>query len=150
MNDSLTKTEIQAFQELVNEQDVPEASAVEHALSTLDIHNGNLEMSFQELWLEEVGNLGPAAKGDRSLWQVALKVLRQEICGDDGLRSRLLDFNKNPGSASVLTGTIVYLVGLTTLPINPAIATVVVLYFSKVGLTIFCEYTEPAAADEAA
>jgi len=41
-----------------------------------------------------------------------------------------------------------YLVGLTTLPINPAIATIIVLYILKLGLNIFCEYTDPATADE--
>ena len=77
------------------------------------------------------------------LWQSTLKVLREEVCGDEGFRSKILDYNQNPGSASLMTGAIVYLVGLTTLPIDPAIATIVVLYILKVGLNIFCEYTEP-------
>jgi hypothetical protein len=29
------------------------------------------------------------------------------------------------------------------LPIDPAIATIVVLYLVKIGLNVFCEYTEP-------
>ncbi|MGB3790825.1 MAG: hypothetical protein WA949_22650 [Phormidesmis sp.] len=39
---------------------------------------------------------------------------------------------------------IVYVVNLVTLPINPAIATIVVLWVLKLGLRTFCEYTEPA------
>ncbi len=55
----------------------------------------------------------------------------------------VLDYNKNPGSASLLTGAIIYLVGVSALPIDPAIATIIVLYILKVGLNIFCEYTNP-------
>jgi len=35
-------------------------------------------------------------------------------------------------------------VGAAGLPIDPAIATVVVLYIVKVGINIFCEYIKPA------
>jgi divalent metal cation (Fe/Co/Zn/Cd) transporter len=55
---------------------------------------------------------------------------------------------KNPGSTPLLTGLIVSLVGVAAthgLPLDPAIATIVVLYILKIGLNIFCEYTEPTA-----
>ncbi|MBE9198754.1 MULTISPECIES: hypothetical protein [unclassified Nodularia (in: cyanobacteria)] len=48
----------------------------------------------------------------------------------------------------LLSGLIVSLVGLATtngLPIDRAIATVIVLYILKIGLNIFCDYTEPPA-----
>ena len=118
---------------------------MQDAVAALEKHNGDLETSFRELWQEEVGELGPE---DESLWDVTLKVLRQEICGDDGFRTKIVDYNKNPESASLLAGAILYLVSLTTLPINPAIATIIVLYVLKVGLNIFCEYTKPPKADE--
>ncbi|MDY6936936.1 MAG: hypothetical protein SWY16_04645 [Cyanobacteriota bacterium] len=147
MTAPLTPTELRDVRELVQRQNSPEANQIESAIATLEKHDGDLETSFQELWQEQVGNLGTYGPEDKSLWDVTLKVLRQEVCGDDGFRSKILDYNKNPGSASVLTGAIVYLVGLTTLPINPAIATIVVLYIVKVGLNIFCEYTEPPKTD---
>lgn len=149
MDVRLTPAEVQEAQRLIENSERPESGTMQDAISTLEKHNGDLETSFQELWREQVGDLGTPETGDRSLWEVTLKVLRQEVCGDEGFRSKLLDYNKNPGSASVLTGAIVYLVGLTTLPINPAIATIIVLYILKVGLNIFCEYTEPPKADEA-
>ncbi|MGF1524091.1 MAG: hypothetical protein ACFBSF_17370 [Leptolyngbyaceae cyanobacterium] len=150
MDAQLTPAEIKQAQQLIETSDAPQTSGMQGAIAALEKHNGNLETSFQELWQEEVGDLGTPETGGKSLWQVTLKVLRQEVCGDEGFRSKILDYNKNPGSASVLTGAIVYLVGLTTLPINPAIATIVVLYILKVGLNIFCEYTEPPDADAAA
>ena len=52
-------------------------------------------------------------------------------------------YNKNPGKAALLTGLIVYVVDIVTLPINPAIATIVVLWVLKLGLRTFCDYTEP-------
>lgn len=110
------------------------------ALTVLERNNGEFATSFDRLWTEKHE---PLSYGDKqkSFWEVTLKVLRQEICGDEGFRSKILDYNKNPGSSSLLTGAIIYLVGLTTLPIDPAIATIIVLYILKVGLNIFCEYT---------
>jgi divalent metal cation (Fe/Co/Zn/Cd) transporter len=32
------------------------------------------------------------------------------------------------------------------LPLDPAIATMIVLYILKIGVNIFCDYTEPPAA----
>jgi divalent metal cation (Fe/Co/Zn/Cd) transporter len=32
------------------------------------------------------------------------------------------------------------------LPVDPAIATVIVLYILKIGVNIFCDYTDPPAA----
>ena len=77
---------------------------------------------------------------------MTLNVLRQELCDDDGFRGQLQEYKKNPASSPFLSGLIVSLVGLATtsgLPIDPAIATVIVLYILKIGLNIFCDYTEP-------
>ncbi len=35
-----------------------------------------------------------------------------------------------------------------SLPIAPGIATIIVLYILKIGLDIFCEYTEPISETE--
>ena len=45
--------------------------------------------------------------------------------------------------APLLTGLIVSLITIFGLPIDPAIATIIVLYVVKIGLNTFCEYTEP-------
>lgn len=93
------------------------------ALDTLAAHNGDLETSFDDLWAQQAGTAMMADPLERkTLHQVTLEVLRQESCGDDSFRTKLLDFNKNPTSATALTGLIVYVATLTTLPINPAIA----------------------------
>jgi hypothetical protein len=135
MEAQLNSIEIQAKQQLLQDY-----SPAQEALTVLKENNGKLDTSFDQLWEEKNGRQDYAP--GESLWEVTLRVLRQEICGDEGFRSKILDYNKNPGSASLITGAIVYLVGLTTLPINPAIATIIVLYIVKVGLNIFCEYTE--------
>lgn len=87
---------------------------------------------------------GTLTFGDRSVWQVTKQVLRQELCGDEGFRSKLEEYSKQ-GNAPMLTGLIVYLATQVTLPfpIDPALATLVVLYIAKVGMNIFCEYTKP-------
>ncbi|MGF1514745.1 MAG: hypothetical protein ACFB5Z_13775 [Elainellaceae cyanobacterium] len=147
MDARLSSVEIQQAQQVIHRSEQPEVAEMEAAIASLQKHDGDLEASFQELWREEVGSLGAFGPGDKSLWEVTLRVLRQEICGDEGFRSKILDYNKNPGSASILTGAIVSLVELTTLPIGSGIATVVVLYILKVGLNIFCEYTEPGEVE---
>ncbi|WP_293135675.1 hypothetical protein [Microcoleus sp. bin38.metabat.b11b12b14.051] len=115
------------------------------ALAILEKHNGRLDTSFDDLWCEK-HNL--ESYNRKSLWQTTLKVLRAELCGNDGLRAQFKDYTKNPGSAPLLTGLIVAVVGLgasSGIPIDPSIATIIVLYLLKISLNIFCEYTEPAS-----
>lgn len=141
MDAQLTTTEINTVREILQNY-----SPAQKALATLETHGGRLDASFDELWIEKNGP--PPTYDLKSLREVTLKVLRKELCGnDDSFRSKVLEYNKNPGSTPLLTGLIVYLVGIAGLPIDPAIATVIVLYILKVGLNIFCEYTEPSTAD---
>ena len=115
------------------------------ALAILEKHNGRLDTSFDDLWCEK-HNL--ESYNRKSLWQTTLKTLRAELCGNDGLRAQFKDYTKNPGSAPLLTGLIVAVVGLgasSGIPIDPSIATMIVLYLLKISLTIFCEYTEPVS-----
>lgn len=118
----------------------------QRAIAMLKQTEGEPERAFEELWTEQYGPTG--VMGNQSLWQVTIQELRKEICGDDSFRTKIQQYNKNPGSAPLLTGLIVYLVGMAGVPLDPAIATVIVLYVLKVGLNIFCSYTaedEPKA-----
>lgn len=140
MTPQLTDTEINAAQQLLEGN-----SDAQKALAILKKHNGRLDISFDELWEEKTGI---SNYGKKSLWQVTLGELRKELCGDEGFRGKMKDYTNNPGSAPLLTGLIVSLVGIAGahgLPLDPAIATIIVLYIVKIGLNIYCEYTEPAA-----
>lgn len=150
MKIQFTSPEIYRVQQILQNYDSPEVNQIEEAIASLEKNNGNLETSFNELWLERVDSLGTYGPGDKSLWQVTLKEIRKEVCGDEGFRGKVKDYSKNPGSAPLLTGVIVSLVGIAGahgLPLDPAIATIVVLYILKIGLNIFCEYTEPPKTD---
>ncbi|MEH2243881.1 hypothetical protein [Nostoc sp.] len=138
MDAQLSHTEMNVARGILQDYD-----PAQHALNHLEKHNGKVETAFEDLWIEKNGQ--PLMQQRKSLWQVTLKVLREELCGDDGFRGQLQDYTKNPGSSPLLTGLIISLVGVATahgLPIDPAIATVIVLYILKIGLNIFCEYTE--------
>jgi hypothetical protein len=138
----ITSSEIQAMRELMPDY-TPGLEAMDH----LERHNGDVEMAFQDLCQEKNGQA--IMGGDKSLLQITLKALRNELCGDDGFRGQIKEYTKNPGSSPLLTGVIVSLVGLASssgLPLDPAIATVIVLYILKIGVNIFCDYTEPPAA----
>lgn len=138
METQLTTTEINEKQQLLQGYD-----PAEKALATLKEHNGKLDEAFDRLW-SEVNEV--AIFGDRkSLWEATLKVLRQELCGNEGFRGKLSEYIKKPEDAALLTALIISVVQLTTLPINPAIATIIILYILKIGIGIFCEYTEPVA-----
>ena len=132
-----------------NRQILQDYAPAQAALAILEKHNGRLDMSFDELWVEDP-NSGPFTqpRGGKSLWQVTLKTLRAELCGNDGLRAQFKDYMKNPGSTPLLTGLIVAIVSLgasSGIPIDPSIATIIVLYLLKISLNIFCEYTEPVS-----
>ena len=138
----VTSSEIEAMRELMPDY-TPGLEAMDH----LEKHNGDMETAFQDLWQAKNGQ---AMMGDsKSLLQITLKTLRNELCGDDGFRGQLKEYTKNPGNSPLLTGLIVSLVSIASvhgLPLDPAIATVIVLYILKIGVNIFCDYTEPPAA----
>ena len=139
METQLTADEIQAKQQLLKEYE-----PAQEAFAILEKNQGRLDASFDELWEEKNGRQ-TFAKG-KSLWKVMQGELRKELCGDDGFRGKVKEYTNNPGSAPLLTGLIVSLVGIAGahgLPIDPAIATIIVLYVVKIGLNTFCEYTEP-------
>lgn len=136
MEPQLTNSEINKAQQLLRDY-----SPGQEAIVLLSQNDGKLDATFDQLWKEKNG-VETFGEG-KSLWQSTLKVLRQELCGDDGFRAQFQEYTKNPGSAPLLTGLIVSLTTLSGLPLDPAIATVIVLYLLKVGLKIFCEYSEP-------
>jgi hypothetical protein len=139
MEVQLSTDEIKANQQLLQEYEpAQEAFAIQKK------NQGRLDASFDELWEEKNGRQ-TFTKG-KSLWKVMQGELRKELCGDDGFRGKVKEYTNNPGSAPLLTGLIVSLVGIAGangLPIDPAIATIIVLYVVKIGLNTFCEYTEP-------
>ena len=134
MNPELTMAEVHHYQKLM--LDHQEAS---HALVRLEAHGGKCDSTVMELWQEN----HPLGLDGERFWEVTLKVLREELCGHEGFRIKLREYTKSPENAVLLTGLITYLVGIVSLPINPAIATIIVIYLLKVGLNIFCEYTDP-------
>ena len=113
-------------------------------------YDGNLEASLAELVADEAGT-AVYVGAPKKLGEVFLKNLRREICGDDSFKEKVEEYNKNPGKAALVTGLIVYVIDLVTLPVNPAIllrrgcanATIAVLWILKLGLRTFCDYTEP-------
>jgi hypothetical protein len=72
----------------------------------------------------------------------------QEICGEnESFRSLIKDIKKNPNKAIALTAAITYLVNLAGIPfpVEPALATAVVLYIAHIGIDVFCEWSTPTA-----
>lgn len=117
-------------------------TAAQPALTALTENDGDLDASLSELLAAETSRESYGLDRDR-LRTVFLKNLRREICGDDSFREKVENYSKHPGKAELLTGLIVYLIDVVTLPINPAIAAVVVLWIIKLGLRTFCDYTDP-------
>jgi hypothetical protein len=123
------------------QQALQDYAPAQTALATLVDHDGNLDASLEALLQAQMGSV---LYGDRSLKQVTLEVLRDQLCGDDGFRQRVTEYSKNRDSAPLLTGLIVYLATQVTLPfpIDPGLATLAILYITKVSLEVFCRYTE--------
>ncbi|HBE51178.1 MAG TPA: hypothetical protein DDW76_20985 [Cyanobacteria bacterium UBA11369] len=142
METQLTNPEINEKRQLL--QDYEPAF---EAFAILEEKQGRLDDSFDELWAKKTGQVFEDPSKRQSLWQTTLHVLRQELCGDEGFRAQFKEYTKNPGSAPLLTGLIVSLTTLSGLPLDPAISTIIVLYLLKIGLNIFCEYTESEQQD---
>ncbi|MBD2166554.1 hypothetical protein H6G04_19330 [Calothrix membranacea FACHB-236] len=134
MNAQLTLDEINSVRELLKEY-----QPAHTAIDAVERHNGNLETSFEELWIEKHGQ---SAMGVKKIWQTTLDVLRDELCGDEGFRARLSDYTKSPENAVLLTAAITSLMALTAIPLDPSIATIIVLYILKIGLNVYCQYTD--------
>ncbi|BAY26858.1 hypothetical protein NIES2100_66740 [Calothrix sp. NIES-2100] len=135
----LTPAEIQEIQHILQGD-----TATQSALTTLQQNKGDLEASFDALWQEKFGKTD-YGKG-KSLLQLTLEEIRAEICGDDGLRGKITEYTKNPGSAALLNsviGSLVTVAAVNGIPIDGAIATIVILYIVKIGINVFCKYTAP-------
>ena len=138
----LSPTELKTAQDLLSAYD-----PAQPALANLAQHDGDLDASFEDLVADAAGTVAYGEE-KKKLKQVFLKNLRQEICGNESFRTQVEKYNKKPGEAALLTGLIVGLIDLVTLPINPALAAVTVLWVLKLGIHTFCDYTEPAKAEE--
>jgi hypothetical protein len=112
------------------------------AIATLADFDGDLDASLEELLRSQMET---ATFQNKSLKEITLQVLREQLCGNEGFRQKLGEYMKNKESTPLLTGLIIYLASKVVLPfpIDPALATIIVLYISKLGLEIFCRYTEP-------
>ncbi|MEM9272240.1 MAG: hypothetical protein AAGA80_04645 [Cyanobacteria bacterium P01_F01_bin.143] len=138
MTIQLTDIELESTRQLL--QDYQPA---QEAITILGENNGLLEASFEQLW--QAKNRVQSLQGGKSFWEVTKKVLRNEICSNEGFRAKIKEYlnSKDQANASsLLTGAIGYLVGSISISIDSAIATIIVLYIMKVGLDIFCEYTD--------
>ncbi|PZO55204.1 MAG: hypothetical protein DCF15_10975 [Phormidesmis priestleyi] len=138
MTTQLSPAELQEVQILLKDY-----APAQEALVTLDEQDNILEAALTELIAESSGAAAFGPEREK-LRDVFLRNLRREVCGDDSFREKVESYSKSPDKAMVLTGLIVYVVNLVSLPVNPAIATIVVLWMLKLGLRTFCDYTEPA------
>lgn len=81
-----------------------------------------------------------------NIWQLFKKRIQAEVCGeDDSIRSMIQALKKNPGNAALVTGAITYVINLSGIPfpIEPALATGIVLYIAHIGIDVFCEWSQP-------
>jgi hypothetical protein len=134
----LSETELTQLQQTLRDYE-PSQDAIASLLDT----DGDLDASLEELLQAQTGQ--PALMGQKSLKDVTLDVLREQLCGDTGFRQKLSEYMKDTQSTPLLTSAIVYLASQIVLPfpVNPALATLIVLYLSKLTLEIYCRYTEP-------
>jgi len=140
MTTQLTQSDLQNISQLLQDY-----APAQKTLTLLNETNGDLEKSFETLWTEQHGKKN---FNQTKLWQSTVNVFRQELCGKEGFQNQFKEYSKNPTSAPLLTGLIVYVVHSVGFPIDPAIATIVVLYILKVGINIFCDYINPEITEK--
>ncbi|NJO74296.1 MAG: hypothetical protein HC833_11380 [Leptolyngbyaceae cyanobacterium RM1_406_9] len=135
----LTETELLQVQQTLRDY-----APSQPAIATLIDQEGDLDASLEQLLRSQ---LGTVTFERQSLKQVTLEVLREQLCGDEGFRQKLKEYMQDKESTPLLTGLIIYLAGQVVLPfpIDPALATLAVLYISKVSLEVFCRYTDSSS-----
>lgn len=137
MDAQLTPTEINSYRAILQGDE-----SAKEALASLEKHNGQFYSSLDELLVEKIGT---SQTNDLARFRAAtLEQLRKQACVDHNFRSKLEDYHQNLENSSVLKELIVdleHLVGTEGFPIDPAIATAVVLYIVKIGSHAFCEGT---------
>jgi DNA repair ATPase RecN len=91
MNTQYTATEINQKRQLLQNY-----HPAQEALTVLEQHQGQLDEAFDQLWSQtHESETVTFEKGEkRSLWKVTLEVLRTEVCGDEGFRSKILNLIK--------------------------------------------------------
>jgi hypothetical protein len=132
---NLSPTEITTAQQLLANY-----APAQETLTILATNNGDLADCLNKLSKSPTFN-DPTTK--KSLWENTIKVLRQELCSDEGWRGKVKEYSNAPTSAVAFTGMIVHLISVSHLQLDPGIATCIALYVSKVGLNIFCEHITP-------
>ena len=114
--------------------------ATETAFEMILTEDGDIETAFNELFKAKNGTI---QYGNKSLREVTLNVLRKEICNkNDSLKSEIKNLRKNPKETAIITGIIVSIIDKCQLPLDTGLATMIVLWILKVGIDIFCDYTE--------
>lgn len=74
MNTQLTTSKLNSFENIL-----PPDDPAQDAIALLKDHNGDIEASFEELYFQKYGSIPDFP--DKSLWEVTLNQLRQELCG---------------------------------------------------------------------
>ncbi len=135
MTTQLSLSDIEYWQE-----QWPKDEATEAAFEMILTEDGDIETAFNELFKEKNGTI---QYGNQSLWKVTLNILRKEICNkNDSLKSEIQTLRKNPKETAIITGIIVSIIEKCQLPLDTGLATMIVLWILKVGIDIFCDYTE--------
>lgn len=138
MDAQLTSNEINHYQQILQGDD-----SAQKALTTLEKFDGRFYDSFDEL-LSQVSGQTKSYELAR-LRQATLKQVREQLCENDHFATTFQEYSHEPGSTALFARLIVCLEGLAAtqeFPFAPAIAAMVVFYIVKIGLNIFCEYTE--------
>jgi hypothetical protein len=123
---------------------LPEAAtAIDQLEQTQDF-----EATIEALFHAQAG--APQTFGNPSdrpkIWPLLKARIMQEICGEDeSFRSMIKDIKKHPSNAIMVTGAITYLVNLSGIPfpVEPALATGIILYIAHIGIDVFCEWSTP-------
>ncbi|HEY9599083.1 MAG TPA: hypothetical protein V6D33_15565 [Cyanophyceae cyanobacterium] len=142
MDAKLTAAELEYYREILEDEE-----SVQMGLDTLEECDGRINRAFDELLKDMVPPLRNQ-KERRNFRQMILNQLRQEVCDDDYFPKMVQNYNKKPESASLLMGLMSYVIGsigTEGILIGPSLAIIITLYILKIGLNIFCEYTESSA-----
>lgn len=130
----LSPEEIQAAQEQLAGQ-----AFAQEAIAALQAHGGRLDTSFNHLCAQKIGVAVVFEPDDpRSFWHATLNTLASTLCRSKSFQQQLQDYQRSPDPAAQLPRLIDTLRGTAALPMDQAMATLLLLHLLRVDWDSFC------------
>ncbi len=114
-------------------------AAAQEAIAALQAHSGRLDTSFNHLCAQKIGVAVVFEPDDpRSFWQATLNTLASTLGRSKSFQQQLQDYQRSPENVAQLPRLLDTLRSTAALPMDQAMATLVLIHLLRVDWDRFC------------